>query len=415
MKQLSHLGALPGILVLLGSMVATDMPAESFDSSDSSDSLDSLEQRPAAINSQPGISDTRILFGQSAALSGPAAELGKGMRLGISAAFEEINQSGGIHGRQLVLLSLDDVYEPRVAIDNTRRLLDEEEVFALIGAVGTPTSRAAVPLTLAANVPYIAPMTGAEFLRDASLSNVINLRASYEQETEAMVSRLISDLDIKRIAVMHQDDSFGHAGYVGVVKALEKRNIELSAIGVYPRNTSSIKTGLLSLRRGKPEAVILIGAYEPVATLIKWARHIGFAPVFVNISFVGSNALVKELGTSGTGVFVTQVVPFPGSGTSAISTAYARALKVIAPEASLGFVSFEGYLAGRLAIQALDAVGPDLSREKFLQWLHRPEPIYIDDFNLQFDRHDNQGSDAVFFTVIDQQGHYHPIRKLSRR
>ncbi len=369
----------------------------------------------AVATRQPGISATRILFGQSAALSGPAAELGKNMRLGISAAFEEANQKGGIHGRQLVLLSLDDVYEPTAAIDNTRRLLDEEEVFALIGAVGTTISRATVPLTFADKVPYIAPMTGAALLRDSSLDNVVNLRASYEQETEAMVSRLINDLGIKRIAVMHQEDSYGYAGYVGVVKALAKRNMEPSAIGVYPRNTTSIKTGLLDLRRGKPEAVILIGAYEPVATLIKWARHIDFDPVFINISFVGSNALARELGTEGAGVFVTQVVPFPRAGASAISTAYVRALKTFDPEGSLGFVSFEGYLAGRLAIQALEAVGPALSREKFLKYLHQSEAISLDGFKLLFDENDNQGSDAVFFTVIDEQGQYRPIKKLTRR
>ncbi len=437
MKRLPLLGALLGILVVDGMAttaenIPTKNPTENSTIANSPKTTNPPKNIPAKNptenstitnpsenntttnppNTTPGISPTRILFGQSAALSGPAAELGKDMRLGIKAAFEEANQRGGIHGRQLVLISLDDAYEPKAAIDNTRRLIDEEQVFALIGAVGTPTSRAAVPLTR--GIPYIAPLTGAEFLRDSSLGNVINLRASYEQETEAMVSRLSSDLGIERIAVLHQDDSFGHAGYIGVVKALARRDRQPAAVGVYPRNTSSIKTGLLSLRRGKPEAVILIGAYKPVATLIKWAQQIGFTPVFVNISFVGSNALARELGPAGAGVFVTQVVPFPAPGASAIATAYTHALKALAPQDSPGFVSFEGYLAGRLAIQALTAIGPEPDRAQFLNWLHRPEPVDLGGFTLHFDQHDNQGSDAVFFTVIDRQGHYRGIEKLTR-
>ena len=243
---------------------------------------------------ESGISDERILFGQSAAFSGPARELGKNMRIGIEAAFQEANARGGVHGRQLILLSFDDAYEPEAAIANTQRLIEKEGVFALIGAVGTPTSRSATPIAERAGVPYIAPFTGAAFLREARWKSVINLRASYNQETEAMVARLTTDLGIKRIAVMYQDDSFGRAGYRGVRQALERRSMEPVAIGVYPRNTTAVKTGLLNLHSANPDAVILIGAYQPVATLIAWARHTGLDPVFMTISFVGSNALAKN-------------------------------------------------------------------------------------------------------------------------
>ena len=145
---------------------------------------------------QPGVSDERILFGESAAFSGPAQELGKSMRLGIEAAFHEVNRAGGVHGRRLELTALDDAYEPEAAVANTQALIREHKVFALIGAVGTPTSRAAVPIAADAGVPYIAPFTGAAFLRDARWSNVINLRASYNQETEEMVARLTEDMGI---------------------------------------------------------------------------------------------------------------------------------------------------------------------------------------------------------------------------
>ena len=165
-------------------------------------------------------SDDRILFGQSAAFSGPAQALGQGMRLGIQAAFHEQNQAGGVHGRMLELTTLDDQYEPHLAYGNTLNLINRERVFALIGEVGTPTSRSASPLANAEDVPFIAPFTGAGFLREAELENVVNLRASYHQEAEEMVARLTEDLGITRVAVMYQNDSYGQSGLDGVVDAL---------------------------------------------------------------------------------------------------------------------------------------------------------------------------------------------------
>ena len=360
----------------------------------------------------PGIFDGRILFGQSAAFSGPAQELGRNMRLGIEAAFHEANGRGGIHGRRLELLSFDDSYEPEAAIANTLRLIEEEGVFALIGAVGTPTSRSATPVAADAGVPYIAPFTGAAFLREPKLHNVINLRASYNQETEEMVARLTGDLGIDSIAVMYQDDSFGRAGYGGVRGALDRRGMEPVAVGVYPRNTTAVKTALIDLREAAPEAVILIGAYEPVAALIAWARQLGMAPVFMTVSFVGSNALAEELGSSGAGVFVTQVVPFPTDSAIPIAASYRRALSAHAPGVVPGFVSFEGYLAGRLAIIGLDECGRDVGRTCFLESLRRADVIDLDGFKLQYGEGDNQGSDAVFLTAIGSDGRYRPVNTL---
>ena len=361
---------------------------------------------------ESGVTDQEILFGQSAAFSGPAQDLGKNLRLGIEAAFEEANRRGGVHGRTLALRSLDDAYEPEAAIANTRRLIADDGVFALIGAVGTPTSRSATPIAANAGVPYLAPFTGAEFLRDPKLRNVINLRASYYQETEAMVSRLIGDLGIDRVGVIYQDDSFGQAGYRGVRRALERRGLAPVAIGVYPRNTTAVKTALLDVRRSDPGAVILVGAYEPVAALIAWARHTGFDPVFLTISFVGSNALARELGAAGAGVFVTQVVPFPDGDEPAVTLAYRRALAAHSPEVVPGFVSFEGYLAGRLTIAALERCGREVDRACVLDNLRRAGAIDLGGFELRYGDEDNQGSDAVFVTVIGGDGRYHPIDTL---
>ena len=366
----------------------------------------------ASQESMVGLSDDRILFGQSAAFSGPAQELGKNMQLGILAAFDEANRQGGVHGRVLELQSLDDAYEPEDAIVMTRHLIEQEQVFALIGAVGTPTSRSATPIARDSGVPYIAPFTGAAFLRDDEWDNIINLRASYNQETEEMVARLTDDLGITRVGVMYQNDSFGRAGFRGAIAALARRDMEPVSIGIYPRNTTAVKTALLDLRLGDPEAVIMIGAYEPVARLISWARRTDMDPVFMTVSFVGSNALAQELGPDGAGVLVTQVVPFPEDDSLPVVHAYLEALAAHDPEAEPGFVSLEGYLAGRIVISALQECGADVQRSCLLDQLIDRGSYDIDGFELQFGEGDNQGSDEVFLTVIGSDGEYHPVHTL---
>lgn len=367
---------------------------------------------PGAGAQEPGIFDDRVVFGQSAAFSGEAQELGINLRLGIEAAFEETRVGGGVHGRVPELVTLDDGYEPEAAIVNTRRLIEEDGVFALIGAVGTPTSRSATPVAAAAGVPYIAPFTGAEFLRDPQWNNVVNLRASYYQEAEAMVRHLTEDLGTERIAVFYQDDSFGQAGYEGVTRALARRGMEAVALTVFPRNTRAVKTGLLELRNADPEALVMVGSYQPVAETIAWSRRIGFDPVFLTVSFVGSNALAQVLGPGGAGAIVTQVVPFPLDDELPVIRQYRDALAAHAPDAVPGFVSLEGYLAGRLALAALQGAGPDLTRARFLDALTTMDRLDLGGFLLSFGG-DNQGSDAVYLTVIDDSGQYRALTNLN--
>ena len=365
---------------------------------------------PLARAQAPGVSEDRVLFGQSAAFTGPTADLGNGIRVGIQAAFREANARGGVHGRRLELKSIDDAYEPEKAIVNTRELIEnlEDPVFALIGAVGTPTSRSAAPVAAEAGVPYVAPFTGAEVLRGTNWEHVVNLRASYNQETETIVNYLIYSLGITRIAVLHQEDSYGNAGLYGVQQALTNLKMPLFGTSSYTRNTTAVKTALLDLRETGADAVIMVGAYKPVAATVLWSRRIGFKPVFITISFSGGYALARELGTEGEGVYVTQVVPFPTSG-ARIATKYRRALRAQSRSAKPGFVSLEGYLAGRLAIVGLERAGPDLSRANFLDSLLRSDPIDLDGFPLKFGPGDNQGSDAVFLTMIQADGSYRPL------
>ncbi len=253
----------------------------------------------------PGVAPDKIVFGQAAALEGPASALGQGMREGILAAFAEANKAGGVNGRKLELVSHDDGYEPTKSIEATKKLIEEDKVFALVGPVGTPTSAATQPIATESGVPFIGPFTGAEFLRNPFKPHVVNVRASYFQETEEMVERLTKDRGISKIAILYQDDGFGRAGLAGVQKALEKRGMKLVAEGTFERNTVAVKSALLSIRKGAPEAVIMVGPYKPCAEFIKLARQVKLDAVFVNISFVGSNALAKELGSHGEGVVIT--------------------------------------------------------------------------------------------------------------
>ncbi len=373
----------------------------------------STDSPPVALmtDAQPGVFDDHILFGQSAALSGPARQLGRDMRLGIQAAFNEINAAGGVHGRQLRLISLDDSYEPNLASSNTQRLLQANRVFALIGEVGTPTSRVAAPLAQSAGVPFLAPFTGAEFLRDPSLSQVVNLRASYYQETEEMVARLTEDLGINRVAVVYQNDSFGLAGLEGARLALERRGLTPVGAWPYPRNTTGVKSALTSIIAQDPQAVIAVGSYAPVAELVVLARR-EVDPVFMAVSFVGSEALTEKLGPDGAGVYVTQTVPLPDDPNIPVVLDYRKALADYRPSASPGFVSLEGYLAGRLTIGGLQACGPDLSRQCFLNALRDSAAVSIDGFMLDY-ADDNQGSDKVFLTRIGDDGKLHLVDTLT--
>ena len=407
-------------LVVLALIVGPGLLACSANTPDSANEL--LAPEPAASSAQPstgagssssaGVTDGRVLFGQSTALSGPARELGANMQLGVLAAFQEVNEAGGVHGRTLDLVSLDDAYEPEAAIANTFQLIEDEGVFALIGAVGTPTSRSAVPVASDAHVPYVAPFTGAAFLRDTKWGNVINLRASYNQETEEMVARLTEDLGIERIAILYQDDSFGLAGLNGARAALERRGMEPVAVGFYTRNTLAVKSALLKMRGSEPEAIIMVGAYHPVATFVSWARRIGMDPVFITISFVGSNALANFLGSGGENVLVTQVVPFPSDDSIPIVNSYLEALRAHDPAAQPGWVSLEGYISGRLAAAGLQACGRDLTRDCFLNAIKNSESIDLDGFNLHYGLADNQGSDAVFLTAIGPDGRHRPVENL---
>ena len=360
-----------------------------------------------SVDENPGVTANEVRFGQSAVLTGPTASLGTQMEIGIRAAFDEINEAGGVHGRTLNLLpTLDDRYEPDAAVRNTRKLIEEYQVFGLIGAVGTPTSRAAFPLAQAAGVPFIGPFTGAQLLRDDKLTNVLNLRASYHQETERMVEYLEGQ-DVTRVAVLYQNDSYGVDGLTGVEQELKERGMEVAESWYYPRNTSAVRSAVYQIAAADPQAVIIIGASAPAAEAIPMLREkLGDDMIFMNVSFVGSSALATALGAAGEGVFVTQVVPLPTDDTDPLVAKYQAALDEYYPDEDPGFISLEGYMVGRLAIEGLQRCGQELTRTCFLNAVQNAGTFDLDGFELMFGANDNQGSDEVILTQIDDNEQY---------
>ena len=355
-----------------------------------------------------------VRLGQSAAFSGAAGELGKEMRLGIEAALFEANSRKVVPNTRFSFVYHDDEYEPDRAIQNTRKLIHEQEIFALIGEVGTPTSRAVAPITVEASVPFIAPFTGAGFLRDAKqLPNVVNFRASYRQEVDEMVDRLFDERLIDRIGVLYQNDSFGKSGFENVKTSMARYGLRPVASGAYERNTVAVKTAVYDLYLAEPDAVIVIGAYKPAAAAIKWAHKIDFKPLFFNISFVGSQALQRELGPGDYDVFMTQVLPDFRSDNLRIAEDYRLALESVWPGSSPNYVSFEGYVATRMLIEAIKRCASSIRRECVLEQFRQEEPIEIGGLELIFGSDDNQGSDRVYLSAFHPRGEFVPALTMN--
>jgi ABC-type branched-subunit amino acid transport system substrate-binding protein len=350
-----------------------------------------------------------IIFGQSAVLEGAAKEVGLNVKIGIEAAFKEVNDQGGINGRKVMLKSYDDGYEPDRALTNTKKLIDEDNVFAMIGSVGTPTSFAVLPVIKKNNIPFIAPYTGAELFRNPFIENVVNLRASYFQETEKIVDRLIKDLGVKRIAVFYQNDSFGRAGLTGVGKALIKYQMSYVARGSYERNTANVEEAFKKIRIARPDAIIMIGLYKPCAAFIKLAKKHQLKSHMATISFVGTEALVKELGNLGEGVIISQVVPFPFDDNIKIVNDYHKSL---AEGQERGYLSLYGYIAARFTTEILKQIPEKLTRENFIKTIYKIRKIKISDMKFEFAPYENQGLNDVYFTVIRKGGMLEAINRF---
>jgi ABC-type branched-subunit amino acid transport system substrate-binding protein len=357
-----------------------------------------------AFAQSPGVTSKSILLGQSAAFSGPAAQLGIQMNLGTKAYFDHVNAQGGVFGRKIELKTRDDRYEANLCVENTKKFIEEDRVFALVSYVGTPTTAAAMPIFTEAKVPLVGPFTGAEVLRNPVNRYIFNVRASYYDETEKIVEQLVSTGNHK-IAVFYQDDAYGQAGLKGVEIAMGKRNMKILALGKVERNTVKVQDAVKTINAAQPDGVVMISAYTSIAEFVREMKAAGSTTQFHNVSFVGSKALADALKDEGYGVAISQVVPFPWSPSVPIVKEYQEILSK-AGNTDFNFSSLEGYIVAKVMVEGLKRAGKDLTREKLVSALEGMNRVDLGEFTVSFSPANHSGSKYVDLTMVGRAGKF---------
>ena len=352
-----------------------------------------------ALAAVEGISDSEIRLGMVNVQTGPAAALGKGMLEGANAVFKEVNAKGGVHGRKIKLLVADDGYEPDKAVDETLKMIEQHKVFSLFGYVGTPTANAVLPIVKEMDVPLVGAFTGAMSLRAPVTRQMFNVRASYDDESEMLVAHFL-EKGAKTVAVFHQDDGFGAAVLSGTEKALKKRSLNVSTKSSFQRNTLAIKTGLAAMLEAKPDAIVMVGPYAPLAAFIKEARAAGLKSQLATVSFVGTDNLVAEIGKAGDGVLISQVVPFPADDNVLVAKECRDLIHRHASGARLGFVNFEGCLTARVMVRALEGAGKDPTRASLLAAMDGMTGIDLGGVMVNLAADNHQAMNQVFLTQV---------------
>jgi branched-chain amino acid transport system substrate-binding protein len=357
---------------------------------------------PVYAVSTSGVTHNEIVIGSSLALGGHASFLGTEYLHGAMCLIKEINSGGGIHHRRIRVIAYDDGYDPPRCVANTKRLIERDKVFCLFCYVGTPTSLKIIDIVEEAKIPLLGLFTGADKLRFPFRHYIFNVRSSYYQETNAVVRYFVEEKGLRRIAVFYQYDDYGFDGLRGTQIALQEYDLSPVATGSFIRGTLDIEDALDKIQASRAQAVIMIGTYDPCAKFIKLAKSKGFNPVFHNVSFVGADKLVQELGDAGEGVLITQVVPPPTERILLPACEqYSRLLTQHYPEDVLNFVSFEGFINARLLIEALRRAGRDITREGFIRALESIKEHYVGiGAVINFGPRDHQGIDDVYLTQV---------------
>ena len=348
-----------------------------------------------------------IRVGMTTPLSGPLQEVGKNVLAGIASYFNRVNQEGGVNGQTIHLIVEDDRYEPRLAAPNMRRLIEQHDVIAVIGNVGTPTAIVTVPIAIENGVPFIGAITGAPLLRKTPPNRyVFNYRASYFEEVANMVNGLLeAGIKPEEIALFTQRDGYGDAGYEGAIKALKEHgylDAHSIAHGRYTRNSLNVEGALATILDHpiQPRAIIMAGSYAPSAKFIRLAKQDLPDCLFLNLSFVGSTALMKELGNNTDNVIVTEVVPDFNSDLL-LATQYRDDFKAFIPDAEPSFISFEGYIVAKIFVEALKSISGDISRESLVDALHKLNDLDIGlGLNISFSKDNHQAIHRVWPMMI---------------
>jgi ABC-type branched-subunit amino acid transport system substrate-binding protein len=359
---------------------------------------------PNASAADHGVTNDKIVLGQAAVFSGPAAQLGIQMRNGMKAYLDHVNEKGGVHGRKLELVTEDDRYEQAVAPEASKKLIDEHKVFALLGYVGTPTGVAHLPVTTKAKVPLVGMFTGAEVLREPMNRYVFHVRASYYDETEKIVEQVVSTGG-KRISVFYQNDAYGEAGRKGTEIALAKRGMKIHSSGTVERNTVKVEDAVKSIHASQPDAVVMVSAYTSIAAFVRTMQKAGSGATFYNVSFVGSKALADALGKDGVGVAISQVVPFPWSQSLPVVKEYQQ-LATKAGYTDYNFSAMEGFLTAKVMVEGLKRAGKNLTREGLVDALEKMQEVDLGGFFVSYSPKNHAGSRFVDLTIIGRDGKF---------
>jgi len=341
-----------------------------------------------------------ILLGQSAPLSGPSGTLGREFASGAQSLFRKVNASGGIHGRSIRLIQLDDRYEPALTQANATRLIEQDRVFALFGTVGTPTTKTVLPLLKQRGVPLVAPVTGAALLRKPGNNRVFHLRASYAEEAEHIVD-FLAQAGWTRIALVTQNDAFGEDVRRSLLASLKRRGITPVTSTTVQRNSDQTGAQADLVASKRPDAVVAISTYGTVASLVRELNRRQSHPQVMTVSFVGTGGLLQALPNGkANGIGVTQVVPFPWDGRIPVVRDYQRAMRQDAPDARFSHLSLEGYIAAQVVVEALRRAGPQLSRARFEQALESMNPYDLGGFEVRFSPRSRSAGRFVDLTFL---------------
>jgi len=353
-----------------------------------------------------GVSENSILIGMTAPFTGPSGVYGLDMKAVISAYFRQINDNGGINGRKLELRALDDGYETERAVTNTRTLINNEKVFALLASYGSsPTTAAMNEVFGPAKVPLVGTISGADSLRQSPRENannryLFNVRASYATETEAIVNQLVS-LGIKNIAVLYQNDGFGRSGLDGVVNALKKNNLAPSAVATFERNSLEVGPAVQAIAKVNPQAVVMVSLHKATAAFVREMKQARQTPQFMTLSPVGADLLVQELGDDARGIGIAQVMPYPWNDTIPLVREYH---KLLGKQAKPSYFGLEGYAMAKVLVDAIRKAGKDLTREKLMAALESMQNHDLGGYRVSYSPADRTGSRFVDLTVIGSGG-----------
>jgi len=358
-----------------------------------------------AINTNSDMQDIKL--GASLPLTGINKELGNEVIEGANTYFSHINARGGINGKLINLIFYDDKYEPQNTLVNIDKLINKDKVFALFGFVGTPTTQKVLSIVRDTEIPFIAPYTGASFLRNPDIPNIVNFRSSYKEEIEAIVDNLYKNKNITKFAIFYQNDDYGEEGYIATVAALGKRNLKLVSEGTYKRNTLSIRHALNEIQSTTPEAIIIVGAYKPSAQFIKSARECCFRDVvFAPISFVNSNALINELNGDGKNILFSQTVPSYHNQNLQEVVQYLDLFKFYYPNKKPTYTSFESFLAAKAVANALQNINGKITHRKFLSNMKTLDENSLGDIKIKYQN--TQLLNNVFLSTY-KYGKFYPL------